>query len=535
MMPRGADAVVMIEYTDVRDGWLIVQRPSAPGGNVSFTGSDIGRGETILRRGERLTSRETGVLAALGIVVVSVVRQPRVAILSTGDELVLPGQPLAVGAIHDSNATVLADAVRELGGVPVRFGIVPDEVDKLRAVFREALACDVVLISGGTSKGAGDISYRVFEELGPPGILVHGVALKPGKPICLAAVQRDRPGGLSSVVPVAVLPGFPTSAVFTFHEFMAPVIRALAGVPDKKRESISAKLAMRVNSERGRTEYLLVGLVQTGTGPAAYPMGKGSGSVTAFSKADGFITIPRQQEYIEAGAAVDVQLLGSGLEPADLVVIGSHCVGLDYLLGVLRERGVRSKFIAVGSNGGLEACHRGECDIAGIHLLDPATNIYNRPLLPLGVRLLEGYGRIQGIVFRAGDVRFTGKSIDQIVAHAICDPECMLVNRNAGSGTRILIDQLLGGAKPSGYLSGAKSHQAVAAAVAQGRADWGVAIAQVAANQPLGFVPLREEQFDFAIPEARWERRAVEMFRETVSSDLVRAHLRNLGFTVRGI
>ncbi len=533
MLPRGADAVVMVEHTDVDDAWLIVRRPVAPGANVGFAGSDIGRGEKILRRGERLTSRETGVLAALGIANVPVVRPPRVAILSTGDELIPPGQPLEPGTIYDSNATVLADAVRELGGEPLRLGIVSDDAEKLRTALLGALHCDVVLMSGGTSKGAGDISYRVLEEFGPPGIVVHGVALKPGKPVCLAAIVKPLGDASRRPVPVAVLPGFPTSAIFTFHEFLAPVIRALAGLPERERETLNACLAVRVNSERGRTEFLLVGLVQSDQGLAAYPMGKGSGSVTAFSKADGFITIPRQQEYVEAGAQVEVQLLGSGLEPADLIVIGSHCVGLDYLLGVLRDRGIRSKFLTVGSSGGLEACRRGECDIAGIHLLDPASNVYNRPLLPPGVQLLEGYGRLQGIVFRPGDGRFEGMLLEQIIARATADSDCILINRNPGSGTRALIDQLLGGKQPAGYLSESKSHQAVTAAVAQGRADWSVAIEQSARDQGLRFVPLREESFDFAIPASRWDRPAVRAFRQILQDEIVRDRLRSLGFAVR--
>jgi putative molybdopterin biosynthesis protein len=528
-VPRGADAVVMVEHSEVSGGRLVLKRSASPGLNVSFSGSDIGRGETVLRRGERLTSRETGVLAALGVAVVPVVRRPRVAILSTGNELVPPGVPLTPGTIYDSNQTVLADAVRELGGKPVPLGIVPDDREKLRAALGEALACDVVLLSGGTSKGEGDVSYRVLGDFGPPGIVAHGVALKPGKPLCLAVIGSP-PGPNRRPVPVAVLPGFPTSAVFTFHEFLAPVIRRLAGLPEAKAETRSARLALRVNSERGRTEYLLVGLVETGAGLAAYPMGKGSGSVTAFARADGFITIPRQHEYIEAGAPVTVQLLAGGLEPAELVVIGSHCVGLDYLLGLLRERGVRSKFLAVGSTGGLEACRRGECDLAGVHLLDPVTNVYNRPLLPPGVRLVEGYGRAQGIVFRPGDARFAGKSVAEAVAAANSDPECLLANRNRGSGTRVLIDQLLGQARPPGYLSEAKSHQAVAAAVAQSRADWGVAIAQAARDQSLGFVPLREERYDFAVPEARWDRPAVRKFRELLAEESVRRKLAAMGF-----
>ena len=542
MLPRGADAVVMIEQTDIAEGKLVVSRPVSPGANVSFSGSDIGRGETILRRGELMTSRETGVLAAIGIAEVSVVRRPRVAILSTGDELVPPGQPLPTGAIFDSNATVLADAVRELGAIPVMLGIIPDDRDRLHVAMSQALSCDVVLMSGGTSKGAGDLSYRVLEDFGPPGIVAHGVALKPGKPLCLAVLypppgfaEGGQGGGyFIRPIPVAILPGFPTSAIFTFHEFLAPVICLLGGRLERREQPRHANLAVRVNSERGRTEYLLVNLVESTDGLIAYPMGKGSGSVTAFSKADGFITIPRQREYLEANAEVSVQLLGSGLEPAELIVIGSHCVGLDDLLGRMHDRGVRSKFIAVGSSGGLEACRRGECDIAGIHLLDPITNIYNRTLLPRGIRLLEGYGRSQGIVFRRDDVRFRGKSILQVVEMAGSQADCILANRNRGSGTRVLIDQMLGTARPNGYQSEAKSHQAVAVAVAQGRADWGVAIEQVARDNALAFVPVREERYDFAIPELRWNRPAVKQFRALLEEPATRQHLLELGFQAQG-
>src|SRR5262249_13026750 len=358
------------EHTTVEGNTLRLTRPAAPGANVSFAGTDVGRGELVLRRWDRLGARDTGVLAAVGVACLPVVRRPRVAIISTGDELVPPGEPLRPGSIYDSNAPVLADAVRELGGEPVPLGIVPDDYAALVTAVTTAMTHDVVLLSGGTSKGAGDVSYRVLENLGPPGVIAHGVALKPGKPLCLAATTPPsrRP------VPVAVLPGFPTSAVFTFHEFVAPVIRRLAGRRDEASTIIQATLPMRVNSERGRTEYLLVSLVESESQNSksemrAYPMGKGSGSVTTFSKADGFIVIPRQREYLEAGETVDVHLLDAAVAPADLVVIGSHCTGLDYLLSVLHSEGVTSKVLAVGSTGGLEAAKRSECDLAGVHLL----------------------------------------------------------------------------------------------------------------------------------------------------------------------
>jgi putative molybdopterin biosynthesis protein len=526
VIPRGADAVVMVEQTCIRSDVLLVRRPVAPGANISFAGTDIGRGETVLRRGEWLTSRETGVLAALGLAQVSVVRRPRVAIVSSGDELIAPGASMKPGLVFDSNATILADAVHELGGEPVPFGIVADDRTALETTLRRALSCDVVLLSGGTSKGAGDISYRVVGELGPPGIIAHGVALKPGKPLCLAATTG--PG--RRLIPVVVLPGFPTSAIFTFREFVAPIIRRFTGRREDSEVLVPARLPLRVNSERGRTEYLLVGLVDAETGLAAYPMGKGSGSVTTFSRADGFVVIPRQREYLEADETVHVHLLSEGVQPADLVVIGSHCVGLDYLLGRLQDSGWRSKFLAVGSMGGLAAARRGECDLAGIHLLDPKTREYNRPFLGDDLRIIFGYGRLQGIVFRKGDSRFEKHSIPDAMAAALADASCILVNRNRGSGTRILIDQLLGNAQPTGYLAEARSHNAVAAAVAQGRADWGVAISIVAADLGLGFLPLQEEQYDFVVPRSRWERPAVRAFRELLQIAETKAALAAKGF-----
>ena len=528
MLPRGADAVVMVEHTDVvvdPDGTRTVEisRAVTAGENISYAGTDIARGETVLRGGQLLTSREIGVLAAIGVAHVRICRRPRVAILSTGDEIVPPGSPLPLGAIYDSNAAIIGAAVAELGGEPVQLGVVRDDEHALAAALTAALQHDVVLLSGGTSKGAGDLSYRVASRLGDPGIVAHGVALKPGKPICLAVSQGK---------PVVILPGFPTSAIFTFHEFVAPVIRAFAGLPPERRETVNATLPMRVNSERGRTEYLLVGLVQSDDGLSAYPMGKGSGSVTTFSGADGFITIDQHTEIVDSGAAVQVQLLAKGLEPADLVIIGSHCVGLDAIVGRLIRQGVRPKVLYVGSMGGAKAAQRGECDIASVHLMDPATGRYNRHLLADTLTLIPGYRRMQGIVFRGGDMRFAGKSAEDAVAAALADRDCAMVNRNAGSGTRVLIDKLLGTRRPPGYGLQTKSHNAVAVAVDQGRADWGVAIDTVARQYGLDFIALQEEHYDFIVPKARLERPGVKAFRALLADRTVQEHLSQLGFRV---
>ncbi|MEO8050222.1 MAG: molybdopterin biosynthesis protein [Acidobacteriota bacterium] len=526
MVPRGADAVVMIEYAEARGRDLLIARAVTAGSGISFAGTDITAGETVLRYGRALTSRDTGVLAAIGIATVKVWRKPTVAILSTGDEIIAPGDQMQPAKVYDSNAQVLADAVRELGGEPLRLGITRDDVPALRERLHHALeSADIVLLSGGTSKGAGDVSYRVVAELNDPGIVAHGVALKPGKPICLAAT-----GGRA----VIVLPGFPTSAIFTFHEFVAPVIRLLAGRGAEEQTVVPAKLAVKVNSEIGRTEYLLVGLVETANegmerSLTAYPMGQGSGSVTTFSRADGFVTIGRHEEIVQAGTNVNVQLVGRDLQLADLVVIGSHCIGLDYLLGELQRHGVQSKFLAVGSSAGLDAATRGECDVAGVHLLDPKSNDYNRPFLTPTLQLVPGYGRLQGIVFRPGDARFEGRTAQDAIVSASDDRTCVMVNRNQGSGTRVLIDLLLGGVRPPGYAVQPRNHNAVAAAVVQGRADWGMTLDTVARSAGLGFLPVQGERYDFIVPLSRVHRPGVVAFMTLLQQAATREALARLG------
>lgn len=514
MLPRGADAVVPVELTDLEGGTVVVRGARTPGAAVSYAGTDIGRGETVLLSGTRLSSRETGVLAAIGHSRVAVVRRPRVAILSTGDEIIPPEGEMSPGRVYDSNGRILCDTLREIGAEPSFRGIFRDELGELRRALRQAVEeCDVVVLSGGTSKGEGDLCYEAVAEL-DPGIQVHGVALKPGKPICLAAAAGK---------PVVILPGFPTSAVFTFHEFVLPVLRRLAGLAAPKRQSLRAPLALTVASERGRLEYLLVGLVESSGGVVAYPMGKGSGSVTAFSRADGFVRLERTTERVEAGEKLEVTLLGQGLEPADLVIIGSHCTGLDLVAARLNEEGFRLKILAVGSQGGLDAARRGECDIAPTHLLDPSTGEYNRPFLDDRLELVSGYRRRQGVVTRPEETRDTES--------LLADATLRMVNRNRGSGTRVLVDELLGDRRPDGYAYEPRSHHAVAAAVAQGRADWGVTLEHLARDNGLRFRPLTDEQYDFAIPRSRLHRPAVRAFLACLAPGTpLRQDLEALGF-----
>jgi putative molybdopterin biosynthesis protein len=529
VVPRGADAVLMVEHTEPDPGGIRVVKPAVPGGNITFAGSDIGRGETVMRRGTMLSSRETGVLAAVGAARIEVIARPRVAVVSTGDEIVEPGRSLEVGQVFDSNQRMLADAVSELGGEPVPCGIIPDDEPLLEKMIEGLLsgpeAVDIVLLSGGTSKGEGDLNATVVQRLAErlpdsAGIVVHGVALKPGKPVLLAAIAGT---------PVVVLPGFPTSAVFTFHEFVAPLLRRLSVLPAPERGVVQATLPVRITSAPGRTEYNLVDLVEGPSGLAAYPLGAGSGSVTAFGRADGFIRIPANTEFVAEDAPVDVHLLHPGIRPADLVAIGSHCVGFDHLLGLLADQGYRVKMVPVGSTGGLSAVGRGEADVAGIHLMDEKTGEYNAPFLPPGARLIRGYRRRQGIVLRRSD-RALADLDDETLVVTLRTGGRRMVNRNAGSGTRVLVDQLLEGARPDGYLHQARTHHAVAAAVEQGRADWGVTLDTVAGAAGLEFRYLQDEEFDFAVPGSRWNRPAVAALRRLLDDERVGDALRHLGF-----
>ena len=500
VMPAGADAVVMVEYTDI-DVDLYVRRPVSINENIMPAGADIMVGERALKKGTLLTARELGVLAAIGKKKIPVCGL-NVGIISTGNELAEPGCELHAGEIYDINSFSLSCSVKECGGTPVRYGTVRDDESGIRKALMEASQnCDIILTSGSTSAGSGDIMYRIIEENGT--VLAHGIDIKPGKPAIIGEIFGK---------PIFGLPGYPASSLIIFNEFVAPLLRKIIG---KKggRVQTKATLAARIRSE-GRTQLLPVGIVRG----MAYPIEKGSGAITTLSEADGFIDIPAGVEMLEMGEAVDVTLFGEP-ETSDLLFVGSHCLGLDTLADLT---GLKMRIINAGSSGGLNAIRNGTADIAGVHLLDES-GVYNIPFLKkFGIEdavIVKGYLREQGLIVGRGSN--IAKFEDLVNAR--------IINRNTGSGTRVITDMKLKEVAEQrgasfeeltnsidGYYTEAKTHSAVAAAVKFGKADAGIGIRPVAELNGLKFIKIADEEYDFVIPQRLLETREIKLFLEVL-------------------
>jgi len=302
-MPRGSDAVVMAEHAETCCKKVIVYKAVSPGENVVKRGSDIEKGQVVLQRLKQLTQTDIAVLAAAGIKKIRVRRNPKVAIISSGSELLKPGEKLRLGKIYDVNGPALAEAVRACGGEPLYLGITQDRATSIKAAVRKALkVSDIVLLTGGSSVGAGDISPKVIDEMGRPGVIVHGLAIKPGKPTFIAVVQDK---------PIFGLPGYPVSALMVFDQLVADYLHELSGIPREKRHVVRAKLAARILSARGRRELVTVRLTCKDGETIAEPILKGSGAITSISTADGYIEVPLEREIVGEGEIVDVKLFRS--------------------------------------------------------------------------------------------------------------------------------------------------------------------------------------------------------------------------------
>ena len=302
-LPLGADSVVMREYTIQKNNLVSIYHPVSKGENMMEAGSDIRKGETVIKKKQTLSPRDIGVLAALGFSRIDVYKRPRVAVISTGTEIVEPGESLPPAKIYDINAHTISAAVQECGGQPLNFGIIPDEIDELKTVLKEALnSADIVITSGGVSVGPMDVVPKVLNMLGEPGVIISGIAVKPGKPTTIAIVDGK---------PIFSLPGHPTSSLLIFYILIRSIILKMAGKGQETPFTLRATTVEKMFQAKGRRTFVMVNLIRNNSGKLfAQPVPLGmSGAITTLSKADGFVIIPERRQFINAGEEVTVYLL----------------------------------------------------------------------------------------------------------------------------------------------------------------------------------------------------------------------------------
>lgn len=510
-LPAGCDAVIMVEHLNItRDAagrqQVELLAPAAPWQHVRTIGEDIVATEMIVPANHCLQPQDIGALLAAGVLEVAVRRPPVVTFIPTGTELVQPTDRPGPGELIEFNSRVVLGLVQQWGGVGRRHEIVRDDRDLLRQTVAAAVQqSDVVVINAGSAAGSEDFTAAVIGELGR--VLVHGAAIKPGKPVILGVVDGK---------PVLGLPGYPVSTYLTADLFLRPLIYHLQGLRRPERPVIDAALARRLTSPMGVDEYVRVKLGRVGERVVATPISRGAGVITSLVRADGILTVPADREGIEEGSAVCVQLLRPLDAVEDTVVVsGSHDITID-LLGSLLGRlhpGHRVAAAHVGSLGGIMALRRGEAHMAGVHLLDPATGAYNVPYVRryLGQRavLVRLCRRQQGLMVARGNPKGITGFAD------LSRPDVSMINRQRGAGTRVLLDYHLeqAGIDPSsvrGYDRAEYTHLAVAAAVAGGSADAGLGILAAAAALDLDFVAVTEEQYDLLIPAEHYTHPGVQ-------------------------
>jgi putative molybdopterin biosynthesis protein len=505
-IPDGADAVIMVEQTGYgENNTILLYQPVYIGENIMKAGSDIMRGERVIRKNTRIGSREIGVLASIGMEELPI-KELIIGIISTGDELVKPGSDLGIGQIFDANSYAIAAAIEECGGVPKIYGIIPDnEILMENALNRAIEECHIVLTSGSTSAGVGDIMYKIIEDKGET--LTHGISIKPGKPVVI---------GMIDGVPTIGLPGNPTSALSIFNEFVAPIIYNSLGIAPSFKTKITALMGTGIRSG-GREELFPVGIVRG----KAYPADKTSGAITTLSDADGIMEIRAETEYIEAGTPVEVTMFGNVKSP-DLMIVGGQCPGIDILEDIT---GLTFRTLNMGSSSGFTAISAGTTDIASVNMPDKDGD-YNLPsIIKMGmtdVVLVKGYKREMGLIFR----------LDTKVSNINDITHLQFINRNRGSGTRAILDMELEALADrngisrkeltksiEGYNSGSKTHYSVCEAIKNKKADIGFGLGVAAEESGLGFIAVTEDEFDFLIRKEVLEIDEIKLFLKTLVSD----------------
>lgn len=523
-LPPGKDACIMVEdLNELPGGGVEIYAAVAPWQHVRAIGEDVVATELVVPAGTRIRPQEIGALLATGVLEVRVRRPPVVAFIPTGDELVQPHSGPAAGEIIEFNSRVVLGMVREWGAVPRRHEIVRDDYGALRSAIEAAVEeADLVVVNAGSSAGSEDHSVHVLSELGE--VLVHGVAIRPGKPF-MAAIVRGKP--------VLGLPGYPVSTWLTADLFLKPLVYRFLGLPVPRRPRLTARLTRRLASPMGVHEFVRVKVGQVGGRAVATPMVRGAGVISSLVRADGILFIPADREGLEEGSEVEVELL----RPADevlgsLVAVGSHDIILDLVESHLRRQGLGLSSAHAGSLGGLVALRRGEAHVAGVHLLDEATGEYNVPYVRryLGrpARLLLLGRRDQGFIVPPGNPKGIRGFED------LARGDVRFVNRQRGAGTRLLLDYHLkrAGIDPAqvqGYRHEEFTHLNVAAAVAAGAADCGLGILAAARALGLDFVPVTREEYELCIPLEHWDHPGVQALRALLEDPAFRREAEALG------
>jgi putative molybdopterin biosynthesis protein len=493
-IPEGMDAVVMLEEVlELGEGGILLQAPVVPWNHVRPVGEDIVEGEVLLPIHHRLRPQDQGALLAAGVLEVEVRSKPRVGIMPTGDEI----RPPEVGDIVDSNSTVLASLVEEWGGSATIWPITPDQPERLEeAILRMAASQDILVIIAGSSQGRDDYTSQMVKKFGT--LYLHGVAIKPGKPVVLGEVQGK---------PTFGIPGYPVSAYLTAHLFLEPWVKHLQGLSKDSQTTLDAVISKKVFSLLGSEEFVRVKVGRVGERWVAAPLNRGAGVTMSLVRADGMLRVPRLQEGFHEGETVPVELLRpvSELEET-LVCIGSHDLTLDVLSSHMKARGGQGGIASahVGSLAGILSLRKGEAHFAGIHLLDPDTGEYNHSYLQ---RFLPGREvALMNLVYRNQVLIVPkGNPLNIKTLADLVKPGIRFINRQGGSGTRVLLDYLLqkqGLTKDQilGYEREEFTHLAVAVAVASGSADVGLGIQSAAEALGLDYVLVGEERYDLAIP-----------------------------------
>lgn len=538
-MPDWANAVIPIEKVEPLDDkgdlsqdnrapyQIRIRESRTPWSHVRPMGEDIIATELVLPSGKRLLPVDLGAAAASGHTELKVSRKPLVSILPTGTELISIGETVKKGDIIEYNSIVLGAQIQEWGGISKRYGITTDKFERIKNnVLAAANEADLILLNAGSSAGSEDFSAAVIESLGE--VFVHGIAVRPGHPVILGMVTND----FNRQVPIIGVPGYPVSAALTGEIFVRPLIAEWLGLTHNNPETVTASLTRKLNSPAGDDDYVRVVTGKVGDKYLAAPLTRGAGVITSLVKADGYAIIPRGVQGKQAGESITIHLIKKTSEIENTIfAIGSHDMTLDLLADYLSHKERRLISSNVGSLAGLMAINRGEAHFGGSHLLDPETGEYNTSYIKkyiqnIPVKIFTWVSREQGFIFRKGNP----KSV--VTIDDLSRSDIKFINRQRGSGTRILLDYLLinnqiDTERINGYDSEEYTHLSIAAAVSSGRADVGMGVAAAAQALDLDFKPLMQERYDLIIPERFideglfepvFEAMMDEQFRRTVQS-----------------